>query len=136
MVIYVVKNKINNKKYIGKDSKNDDNYYGSGVYLKRSIKKYGIENFSKEIIEYCENEIQLNEREIYWIDFFNATKSKEYYNISNGGDGGYTTKGYNEEQLNDYKKKISIKSKGRKHTDETKKKISKNRKGIVKVYIF
>jgi group I intron endonuclease len=131
MVIYITKNKIDGKKYIGKDSKNDNNYLGSGVYLKRAIKKHGTKNFTKEVIEYCETYEELNEREKYWISFFNATKSIEYYNISDGGDGGYRLSGYSDKQLKEYKNKISKTSKGRKHTEEAKRKISKARKGII-----
>ena len=45
MIIYRTTNLINQKFYVGKDTHNNPNYYGSGKRLKLAIKKYGIENF-------------------------------------------------------------------------------------------
>ena len=49
--VYEITNKINNKKYIGKHTARliNNKYYGSGLAIKRAIKKYGKENFKKEI---------------------------------------------------------------------------------------
>jgi group I intron endonuclease len=88
MIIYRTTNLINQKFYIGKDTHNNPNYYGSGKKLKLAIKKYGKENFKKEILEICETKEQLNEREKHWIEKLNAIN--EGYNISLGGDGGDT----------------------------------------------
>jgi group I intron endonuclease len=88
MIIYKTTNLINGKFYIGKDKHSDPKYIGSGKILKQAIKKYGIDNFVKEIIEECYNEQQWLEREIYWIDYYNAIN--EGYNIALGGNGGDT----------------------------------------------
>lgn len=93
MVIYETINLVNGKRYIGKDKYNDPKYLGSGTLLKKAIKKYGRDNFKKIILEYCESEEQLNEREQYWIAIFNAQKSSKYYNIIHGGSGGDTWEG-------------------------------------------
>lgn len=85
--VYKIKNKLNGKSYIGKhiSSKIDDCYYGSGVAIKRAIKKYGKENFEKTILELCENNEHLSEREVFHINkegtFGNG------YNLTEGGEG-------------------------------------------------
>lgn len=53
MVVYLTTNMINGKQYIGLDKKNNPSYLGSGLMLKRAIKKYGRANFVKEILQEC-----------------------------------------------------------------------------------
>ena len=65
MVIYKTTNLINGKIYVGQDTKNNPNYLGSGKILKFALKKYGIENFKKEILEECLTLDELNELEKY-----------------------------------------------------------------------
>jgi group I intron endonuclease len=124
MIVYITKNIINNKKYIGKDSYNDSNYLGSGTLLLEDIKKYGKENFKKEILEYC-NKDNLGEREEYWINFFNAVKSKDFYNIRSQTSGWYN-KDLNKEKYNYVIDKISKSNKGKKRSQEFKDNLSNN----------
>jgi group I intron endonuclease len=88
MVIYETINKINGKRYIGKDKHNDPNYLGSGAILTKAIKKYGRENFVKTILEHCDSEDHMAERERHWIKITGAQISDTYYNIGSGGNGG------------------------------------------------
>lgn len=91
--VYETINKLNGKKYIGKcifDRINNwENYLGSGVYLKRAIKKYGKENFEKKIICIAYSDDELNRLEEYYLKFYDVVNSKDFYNIkltSIGGD--------------------------------------------------
>lgn len=89
--IYITTNKINGKKYIRQKKYygNHETYLGSGIALKNAINKYGRENFTRKIIEECETKEKLDEREKYWIKYYNAANSDNFYNITNGGDGGF-----------------------------------------------
>lgn len=87
MIIYKTTNLLNGKIYIGQDTNNDPKYMGSGKIIRNAIKKYGKDNFSKEVLEECETIEHLNEREIYWISVFNSTDNKIGYNILSGGLG-------------------------------------------------
>jgi group I intron endonuclease len=125
MIIYKTINLINRKIYIGKDVKNKKSYYGSGNLLKSAIKKYGKENFKKEIIEKCSNNEELCEREKYWIKKLDATNHEIGYNISKGGIGGIPDLKVAEITKN----KISASLKNRKFSKEHREKLSKASKG-------
>lgn len=85
-VIYVITNLINGKKYIGSDSNNNKYYFGSGVNIKRAIKKYGKSNFKKDILCSCPLPY-LREMEEYYCDYYNVQYSSLFYNCTNKGVG-------------------------------------------------
>lgn len=85
-VVYCTTNLINGKKYIGSDSNNDKYYYGSGINLKKAIKKYGKSNFRKEILWIGPLEY-LREIEVYWCEYFDVEHSQLFYNCTNKGIG-------------------------------------------------
>jgi group I intron endonuclease len=122
MIIYKTTNLVNGKFYIGKDAKNKRTYLGSGVVLKQAIKKYGKENFKKEILEHCSSLEELEEREKYWINKLNALG--EGYNLTEGGTGGDTGG-----KIRGFYKGFTPWNKGIPMDDQTKKRVSKNRKG-------
>lgn len=89
------KNKINRKTYIGqrKCPKGKiielDKYMGSGMYLYRAKKKYGLENFEKKIIAICGTFQNADILEKVFIALYRS-EGKAEYNIASGGDGGNT----------------------------------------------
>lgn len=88
--IYLVTNNIDKKKYIGKreSSTFDNSYWGSGKYLQNAIRKYGKENFSREILAWAETRQELCRLEEEYISKYDAVESSEYYNLTKGGMGG------------------------------------------------
>jgi len=90
-VIYLTTNNINGRQYIGVDTNNDKNYYGSGKIIRLALKKYSRTNFTKEILEENEDDKYLFEREHYWIDKYDAVNNENFYNIAEGGKGGAGT---------------------------------------------
>jgi len=87
--IYRTTNLINRKYYIGMHSTDDlnDEYMGSGTYLKRSINKYGKENFNFEIIEFLLNREFLKNREKEIVNE-EQLKNELCMNLKIGGEGG------------------------------------------------
>ena len=89
--IYKTTNLLNNKIYIGKKHKNYfvPDYFGSGILIKKAIKKYGKENFKVEVIDWCDSLEELNMKEKYYIETLNSDRHTGLgYNIAKGGDGG------------------------------------------------
>ena len=87
--IYKTTNLINEKYYVGMHSTDDlnDGYIGSGKYLSRSIKKYGINNFKFEILEFLPNRELLKEREKKLVNE-NFINNNLCMNLKTGGSGG------------------------------------------------
>lgn len=144
MIIYKTTNLVNGKIYVGQDSNNNDNYFGSGLLIKRAISKHGVKNFKKEILEVCSTKLELNNKEIYWIEKLNATDVRIGYNITNGGDGGLTSNKENiikkvtELWLNEEYRSKQMKSRENRiyrqvgeynHSNETKEKLRVAHKG-------
>lgn len=141
-VIYKTTNLIENKIYIGQDSKNNTEYYGSGRKLKAKIAKYGKDNFIKEILEECDID-KLNDREVYWISYYDSMNPNIGYNLTSGGSQHVIFSDETRKKLSNANKgrtawnkgipmskeakfKASIKLKGRILSDEHKKKISQS----------
>ncbi len=94
-IIYIIKNKINWKRYIGQ-SLNTFYYrytkkwwqYLSNDHFKYAIEKYGHENFEIEIILSNQTQNALDFWEIFYIDYFKSNKMEYGYNMTYGGKNG------------------------------------------------
>lgn len=88
--LYEIKNNINGKIYVGvhKTKVLDDGYMGSGKVIKSAIKKYGLENFTKIILEQFDNQEAMfaREKEIVNEEFL---AREDVYNLRRGGHGGF-----------------------------------------------
>lgn len=114
--IYITENLVNHKKYIGQKKSEKflhNKYLGSGSILRKAIEKYGTENFEVTMICECYSKEELDEKEQYYISFYNAVKDDNFYNLTKGGESGLG----------------GPKFKGHKHTEATKKLISETSKG-------
>ena len=94
--IYKITNLTNGKIYIGQaiyiERRLSEHKRGKGLstqLIDKAILKYGVENFSFEVIEECDA-IELNDKEIYWIDYYNSYRRG--YNLTSGGQGASNVK--------------------------------------------
>lgn len=85
--IYKITKKSNNKSYIGQSNdivrRFEEHKYKSDIPIDMAIAKYGSDAFTFEILEECTLN-QLDEREIYWIAYYNTYKGFGY-NCNPGG---------------------------------------------------
>lgn len=94
MIIYLIRNKINNKMYVGQTKRTLNERIAEHIYdadagiknypLYRSIRKNGIENFEWQELSKASSKEDLNEQEIAFIKKFNSF-SPQGYNLTRGG---------------------------------------------------
>ena len=91
--IYKTTCNVTGKWYIGMHStlNENDDYMGSGKILRYSIRKYGAENHTKEILSYYDSRELLIEAEINIVNS-DLIKDKNCLNIREGGTGGFSSK--------------------------------------------
>lgn len=112
--IYKTTNLVNGKIYIGQHKSETldlTRYKGSGTLLKEQFQKFGWSNFKCELLEECFSASELDEKEIYWIDYYQSRDPAVGYNISQGGTEGCYFRGCH--HTKEEKKKISNSSKDR-----------------------
>lgn len=129
-IIYKVTNKINGREYVGQTIQKlearkwrhlNDTMNGSDCYFHRALKKYGINNFNWNVVENIKSNSNkfvniLNYREQHFIKYFDTFKNG--YNLTTGGLNCLCSE--------ETKLKQKIASTGRKHSEESKIKMSKN----------
>ena len=69
--------------YIGRDRNNRHRYFGSGTEIKELIKKEGRGNLRKAILEECTDLKHLDEREEYWLEYYDAENNPMFMNRTN-----------------------------------------------------
>lgn len=96
------------------------------TYIYRAIRKYGWDNFTKEIIDYAEDSISLEIKEKQWIAFYDSRNPEKGYNIAEGGTGGPVRKGM--KNTPEHNRRISEAHKGIKPSEDIKRRISETLK--------
>lgn len=135
--IYCIENRISGKKYIGQSRDVKNRYRGHkwhlnngshhSRHLQNAWNKYGEDSFIFYIIEECDIS-QLNEREIYWIAHYDTTDIEFGYNVTAGGEDNPMNYAECRAKLSQSLMGNTIWL-GKKHTEETKKKIGDGNRG-------
>lgn len=134
MFIYKVTNIVNNKMYIGQTSKKIDNPVEArfkrhisdaksnrlDTHFTKAIRKYGENNFVIEIIDRASSQDELNQKEHYWINYFDSVNNgyNETDSILKSGGNTYLSK--TDSEMKAIKQKISDSKKGSKNPNATK----------------
>ena len=134
--IYLITDTTNGMKYTGKhhyhiEGQLDPNYHGSGVVIKNIYKKRP-ETLKEEYIKTCYSEEEMCSDEQYYINFF-KTLWPNGYNLTEGGDGCVASEEIRKKMSQNHYD-CSGKNHpmfGKKHSEETKKKMSNSHKGQI-----
>lgn len=84
--VYRITNLINQKEYVGVHTtlNLDDGYMGSGIAIMRAVKKHGVDNFQKEIIQFFESESDAYDYELQIVNEEYVAR-EDTYNMTLGG---------------------------------------------------
>ena len=112
MIVYLLLNTVNNKSYVGQhlgdkiSTRWPSNLKGGNPHLESARKKYGPKAFSKEILNYCCSQEEMNNLERLWILTLCTYDPNYGYNLTFGGEGGKRT---DEAKKNNSKAHVGIK---------------------------
>lgn len=116
MWIYKITNIQNNKVYIGQTIRpveqrfqrhmNDALNNILDTHFARAIRKYGKENFKIEVVDTANTQEELNQKEQYWIRFYDSVASGYNETDAISKCGGNTYKSKTDEEMSIIKEKI------------------------------
>ena len=151
MVVYKIRNILNNKVYIGYTKRDPIPYIEShfsnamnnldihsarlkgrldfqGKYFYNAIRKYGRDSFEYRILCECYSIEDVKQAERIFIQYYSSTNNQLGYNIAEGGDGGNTRLGMTREDLIQYSLNQSKSMKRTLSTPDAKKRLSDNQR--------
>jgi len=136
MIVYLITNKTNGKRYVGQTRKTlsqrlKAHQYASSQcrYLKAAFLKYGSHNFEAKVLSKCSSQKEMDHRESYYIRLFN-TAAPTGYNLRIGGSKGAmseetrrkigeSNRGIRRPKSPEHRAKIGLAHRGRKHSPDT-----------------
>lgn len=127
--MYAVTHKDSGKRYIGKSNNiaarwaahRKDAKHSRGYAIHHAIRKYGLDAFDFEVLEFCDSDADALEAETYWIRWYD-TMAPNGYNLTVGGEGG--------ERSAETRRKLSEALKGKPKSKEHRRKLSEANAGV------
>lgn len=130
-IIYLITNLVNEKKYVGQTIQGLEKRWKQHILISKysdyplylDMREYDINNFIIKQICECENQDELNNKEIYYIiEYDTIIDHHKGYNMNYGGK-------QNGKPSEETRKRMSASGKGRKFTEEHKRKIGESNIG-------
>src|ERR1700676_87316 len=152
MIVYMITNKINGKRYVGQSISSLEDRWWRHVWdatkrnrasaLHSAIRKYKKDNFEKRVLARCNSIEEMNHRETYYIKLFN-TLSPNGYNLRTGGGNHTISEETRQKIINSLTPEIKQRMSesqlgelnhnfGKKASNETRQKQSARKKGVKK----
>lgn len=141
--IYKVTNTTNGNIYIGQTTRTPqvrwnqhqrDAFYPNredyNTKFHRAIRKYGVDSFTCELVERCCDD-SLNDREMYWISFFDTFNTKHGYNCTSGGGSDFCVSSETRKKISESKSGERNHYYGKHLTKEHREKIGNSQRGAL-----
>jgi len=135
-IIYLIRNKVENKVYVGKTSRTlsvrwaehlDEAFSGCPYRFHQAIRNFGKDAFELVELYFCSDNKELDEQEKKFIKDYSACDTNFGYNMQTGGQGGtLTVKRKMSEEAKEHLRQINL---GKKASLSTKLLMSQQRKG-------
>ena len=140
MIIYKMTNKVNGKIYIGQttrtlEERTREHLRHDSIIIDKALKKHGLDNFLIEEIDQAKTIDELNEKETYYINFYNSMVPNGY----NQCFGGSNSLGFKHRKESRQKMSVAKREKykgkgnpfyGKRHNEKSKEKMREKRKGL------
>lgn len=130
LIIYKVTNIINQKIYIGQTCRDiqvrwkrhisDAEHNVLDTHFARAIRQFGKENFIVEVIDKADTQEELNEKEVYWIKYFDSVNNGYNETDSKYRCGGNTYKSKSKDEMKIICEKIRLSKIGGSNPNSTK----------------
>ena len=134
-ILYEHRNKINGKRYIGITNNKTKRWYGKGKhydgcpYFFAAIRKYGWDNFEHNVLIYDLTREEASRLEKHYIEMFKTCDKAFGYNLAEGGVNAPTMLGKHHSK--ETKRKMSEAQRGKKQTEEQKRRHSEYMTGLM-----